>query len=316
MKCVDYVNLRCRNVVESTGFGDAVIAYAIGMTGGPQDRPRAGSTRPKPSTPSGEAPVESQEVNSESMTMATAQLTTLNSYRDDYSRQRGWLLHVVGHVWRRVRRAGGKLGGGRRFEYATVLIGTLGVVLGSIVAGSAGSHVLYPDLPVFRRPAELIPKSRGSEAPEQFRQDVPLRIAVAEVLAETFRVLHARVRSLRRRPTPSSTRRGCRRRGACAATRAGSRGTPASAPSPRSRSRCRCGTTGAIGVAERILALERIAVEQMRDVVERRMHVAAMEEVRDRRRERRGPDDLARLLVIEVVIVRTVREDDLRRGRR
>jgi hypothetical protein len=34
------------------------------------------------------------------------------------------------------------------FEYAAVLIGTLGVVLGSVVAGAAGNYVLYP---VYRR---------------------------------------------------------------------------------------------------------------------------------------------------------------------
>jgi hypothetical protein len=30
------------------------------------------------------------------------------------------------------------------FEYATVLIGTLGVVLGSAIAGAAGQYVFYP----------------------------------------------------------------------------------------------------------------------------------------------------------------------------
>ena len=42
------------------------------------------------------------------------------------------------------------------------------------------------------------------------------------------------------------------------------------------------------------------------------MECDGVEEVRDRCGEGRGPDDLARLLVIEVVIVRAVREDDLR----
>jgi len=30
------------------------------------------------------------------------------------------------------------------FEYATVLVGTLGVVLGSAVAGATGHYVLFP----------------------------------------------------------------------------------------------------------------------------------------------------------------------------
>jgi hypothetical protein len=53
--------------------------------------------------------------------------------------------------------AGGALGAttaaasvGGSFEYAAVLVGTLGVVLGSVVAGIAGHYLLYPAVRAIR----------------------------------------------------------------------------------------------------------------------------------------------------------------------
>jgi hypothetical protein len=40
---------------------------------------------------------------------------------------------------------------GSTFEYAAVLVGTLGVVLGSVIAGTAGRYVLYPAFKAFQR---------------------------------------------------------------------------------------------------------------------------------------------------------------------
>jgi hypothetical protein len=33
---------------------------------------------------------------------------------------------------------------GHSFEYAAVLVGTLGVVLGSVIAGTAGRYIIFP----------------------------------------------------------------------------------------------------------------------------------------------------------------------------
>jgi hypothetical protein len=40
---------------------------------------------------------------------------------------------------------------GSTFEYAAVLVGTLGVVLGSVIAGTAGRYVLYPAFKAIKR---------------------------------------------------------------------------------------------------------------------------------------------------------------------
>jgi hypothetical protein len=78
------------------------------------------------------------------MTMATAQLTTFNHAEPNAAaRADGFCMTSA-----MFGGAGGALIGSSAaagsFEYATVLIGTLGVVLGSVVAGIAGHYVLYP----------------------------------------------------------------------------------------------------------------------------------------------------------------------------
>ena len=76
--------------------------------------------------------------------MATAQLTTFNhSASSTPTNAEGFCITsaMFGGV-------GGALAGataiGSSFEYASVLVGTLGVVLGSVVAGTAGRYLLAP----------------------------------------------------------------------------------------------------------------------------------------------------------------------------
>jgi hypothetical protein len=78
------------------------------------------------------------------MKMATAQLTTINHPEPTTSvRAEGFCTTsaMFGGAGGAVLGATAAAGS---FEYATVLAGTLGVVLGSIVAGVVGSHLLYP----------------------------------------------------------------------------------------------------------------------------------------------------------------------------
>ena len=129
--------------------------------------------------------------------MATARLTTFG-HAGERPPSGGWFLHVVGHVRRRRGALAGTSAAAGSFEYAAVLIGTLGVVLGHVVAGAADLRPL-PGLSPVHRPAGLTSPGRTDQS-EQFRQYVPLRITVPEVLAEPFRVLHARVLPLRGSP--------------------------------------------------------------------------------------------------------------------
>ena len=76
--------------------------------------------------------------------MATAQLTTFNHAEPNAAaRADGFCMTSA-----MFGGAGGALVGSSAatgsFEYATVVIGTLGVVLGSVVAGIVGHYVLYP----------------------------------------------------------------------------------------------------------------------------------------------------------------------------
>lgn len=77
--------------------------------------------------------------------MATAQLTTFNhpSECDTDARAAGFCVSSA-----MFGGAGGALAGtsvaAGSFEYAAVLVGTLGVVVGSVVAGAAGTYILFP----------------------------------------------------------------------------------------------------------------------------------------------------------------------------
>lgn len=65
-------------------------------------------------------------------------------------------------------------------------------------------------------------------------------------------------------------------------------------------------------LAEKIFAFERVAVIRVRDRIDRRVFVSAVKKIWNRGGECRGPYDFARLFVVEVVIVRAVREYDFR----
>jgi hypothetical protein len=76
--------------------------------------------------------------------MATAQLTTFNHSEpsrsicaDGFCTTSAMFGGAGGAILGATAAAGS-------FEYATVLIGTLGVVLGSAIAGAAGQYVFYP----------------------------------------------------------------------------------------------------------------------------------------------------------------------------
>ena len=82
--------------------------------------------------------------------MATAQLATFNQPASNTpANLEGFCITsaMFGGV-------GGALAGltaiGSSFEYASVLVGTLGVVVGSVVAGTAGRYVLAPIWTAFR----------------------------------------------------------------------------------------------------------------------------------------------------------------------
>ncbi len=64
-------------------------------------------------------------------------------------------------------------------------------------------------------------------------------------------------------------------------------------------------------LAEKILALERIAIVRVRNRIDWWVFVAAVKEIRYRGGEGCCAYDFARLFVVEVVIVRAVREDDV-----
>jgi hypothetical protein len=79
------------------------------------------------------------------MTMATAQLTTFSHHSecDTDAQAAGFCMSSAMFGGAAGALAGTSAAAGS-FEYATVLVGTLGVVVGSIVAGAAGHYVLFP----------------------------------------------------------------------------------------------------------------------------------------------------------------------------
>jgi hypothetical protein len=77
--------------------------------------------------------------------MATAQLTTFNhlSECDTAARTDGFCVPSAMFGGAAGALAGSSLAAGS-FDYAAVLVGTLGVVAGSVVAGAAGHYILFP----------------------------------------------------------------------------------------------------------------------------------------------------------------------------
>lgn len=76
--------------------------------------------------------------------MATAQLSTFN-HGESHTASPGDSVCVASAMF---GAASGALAGatvvGGAFEYSAVLIGTLGVVMGSIIAGTAGRYLITP----------------------------------------------------------------------------------------------------------------------------------------------------------------------------
>jgi hypothetical protein len=77
--------------------------------------------------------------------MATAQLTTFNHHSqcDTDTRAAGFCMSSAMFGGASGALAGTSAAAGS-FEYAAVLVGTLGVVVGSVVAGAAGHYILFP----------------------------------------------------------------------------------------------------------------------------------------------------------------------------
>lgn len=81
--------------------------------------------------------------------MATAQLTALNHDHAGAVRPDGFCISsaMFGGAFGALS---GSMAAANSFEYATVVAGTLGVVAGSVIAGTLGHYVLFPLYRVFR----------------------------------------------------------------------------------------------------------------------------------------------------------------------
>jgi hypothetical protein len=76
--------------------------------------------------------------------MATAEISTFNHRETDTAiRPDGFCMSSAMFGGATGALVGTSAAAGS-FEYATVVIGTLGVVLGSVIAGAAGHYVFFP----------------------------------------------------------------------------------------------------------------------------------------------------------------------------
>ena len=149
-----------------------------------------------------------------------------------------------------------------------------------------------------------------SHFPEQFTKNVVLWVAVPQVLAEAFRVGNSRGLPLSRAPffhrldqVIHSVVLPEPRTLALMAIQHPSL--------PLDRSRNVDPERRNDWLPEGILPLQRVAVEQVRDVFEWRVNVSAVQEVLDWGGECGRSHELARLFVVQVVVVGAMREHDL-----